>query len=105
MANDTMRHGWRALRLAVTHLPLHAILLLVRAYRLILSPLLGAHCRFQPTCSAYALEAIERHGLIRGGALAIKRLARCHPIAWLGGDHGFDPVPHGASAKAHHRDV
>ncbi|HKK36098.1 MAG TPA: membrane protein insertion efficiency factor YidD [Paracoccaceae bacterium] len=61
----------------------------VHAYRLVLSPWLGSNCRFQPTCSAYALEALETHGALRGGWLALRRIARCHP---LGGD-GFDPVP------------
>ena len=61
----------------------------VRAYRLLLSPWLGHACRYQPTCSAYALEALERHGALRGGWLAARRLARCHP--W--GGAGYDPVP------------
>ncbi len=61
----------------------------VHAYRLLVSPLLGLNCRFLPSCSAYALEAIETHGAAGGGWLAAKRLCRCHP--W-GGD-GYDPVP------------
>ncbi|WP_461307957.1 membrane protein insertion efficiency factor YidD [Albidovulum sp.] len=61
----------------------------VRAYRLLLSPWLGDACRYQPTCSAYALEALERHGAIRGGWLALRRIGRCHP--W--GGSGYDPVP------------
>lgn len=61
----------------------------VRAYRLLLSPWIGHACRFQPTCSAYALEALERHGALRGIWLAARRIGRCHP--W-GGD-GYDPVP------------
>lgn len=61
----------------------------VRAYRLLLSPWVGYACRFTPTCSAYALEAIDRHGACRGGWLALKRIARCHP--W--GESGHDPVP------------
>lgn len=61
----------------------------VRAYRLILSPWLGHSCRFQPTCSAYAMEALERHGGLRGGALAAWRILRCNP--W--GGSGYDPVP------------
>jgi len=61
----------------------------VHAYRLFLSPFLGHSCRFQPTCSAYALEALERHGALRGGWLAVRRIARCHP--W--GGSGHDPVP------------
>ncbi len=62
---------------------------LIAAYRVAFSPLLGASCRFYPTCSAYASEAIERHGALRGTWLAIKRILKCHP--WHAG--GFDPVP------------
>ena len=61
----------------------------IRLYQWCISPLLPAACRYHPTCSAYAVEAIERHGLIRGSGLTLRRLLRCHP--W-GGD-GFDPVP------------
>ncbi|MFN3077490.1 MAG: membrane protein insertion efficiency factor YidD [Alphaproteobacteria bacterium] len=63
--------------------------LLVRGYQLLLSPILPPSCRYRPTCSAYALEALERHGAIRGGWLAVRRIARCHP--W--GGEGYDPVP------------
>ena len=61
----------------------------VHVYRMLLSPWFGHACRFQPTCSAYALEALEKHGALKGGWLALRRIGRCHP--W-GGD-GFDPVP------------
>jgi hypothetical protein len=66
----------------------------IRAYRVALSPLLPPSCRFEPTCSAYALEAIRIHGPFKGPLLAARRIARCHPITWLGGSSGFDPVPH-----------
>lgn len=66
-----------------------AMILLIRAYRLFFSPWIGQQCRFHPTCSAYAIEAIQRHGAVRGAWLAAKRLSRCHP--WHEG--GIDPVP------------
>ena len=65
------------------------LLWLVRAYQIALSPLLGPTCRFYPTCSNYALDAIREHGALKGAMLAAVRLAKCHP--WHPG--GFDPVP------------
>lgn len=62
---------------------------LVAAYRLLVSPVLAPACRYAPTCSGYALEALRRHGAVRGSALALRRILRCHPWA----DGGFDPVP------------
>jgi putative membrane protein insertion efficiency factor len=61
----------------------------VRAYRLVLSPWIGNSCRYQPTCSVYALEALEAHGALKGGWLALRRILRCNP--W--GGSGYDPVP------------
>ena len=63
--------------------------LLVRAYQLVLGPFLGGACRFDPSCSQYAMAAFEAHGLLRGSWLAVRRIARCHPLA----RPGFDPVP------------
>lgn len=65
------------------------LIALVRGYRYFLSPWWGAQCRFSPTCSQYAIEALSRHGAWKGSALAVRRLLRCHP--WHAG--GFDPVP------------
>ena len=65
------------------------LLALVRGYRLLLSPWLGSACRFEPTCSIYALQALEAHGAAAGSYLTVARLARCHP--WCAG--GTDPVP------------
>lgn len=62
---------------------------LIKAYRFLLSPWLGGHCRFHPTCSCYAITAIERYGALHGGVMAIRRLLRCHP--WHAG--GIDEVP------------
>jgi putative membrane protein insertion efficiency factor len=62
---------------------------LIRAYQVLLSPYLGRHCRFTPTCSAYAMEAIQKYGSLKGSWLAIKRIGRCHPFC----EGGYDPVP------------
>lgn len=67
----------------------HIVALPVRAYRLIFSPWVGFNCRYQPTCSAYALEALEKHGAVKGSWLALRRIGRCHPL----GGSGYDPVP------------
>ncbi len=61
----------------------------IRAYKLTLSPWIGRQCRYLPTCSAYAEEALIRHGPLRGGFLAVRRVCRCHPF----GGSGYDPVP------------
>ncbi len=67
----------------------HAAVALIRLYRRTLSPWMASSCRFQPTCSQYAIEAIERHGLARGSWLTLRRLARCQPFCQA----GYDPVP------------
>ena len=69
--------------------------LLVRAYQLGISPFLGQNCRFYPSCSSYAIEALEEHGALKGSFLATKRLCKCHP--WHAG--GVDPVPKKSSSK------
>ena len=66
----------------------------ILAYRYTLSPFLPPSCRFRPSCSTYALQALALHGPLKGSWLAVKRLARCHPIKWLGSGSGYDPVPH-----------
>jgi len=70
-----------------------ALIAPIRFYRLFISPLFPPACRFTPTCSQYAIEAIETHGAWKGLGLAMRRILRCHPIHWLGGSQGFDPVP------------
>lgn len=72
-------------------LPRHFASGLIGIYQKLVSPSLGANCRYQPTCSSYAREAIERFGMVRGGWLALRRLSRCHPLH----SGGFDPVPTG----------
>jgi putative membrane protein insertion efficiency factor len=67
----------------------HVLKLLIRGYQLAISPLFGPRCRFYPSCSHYALEAIDSHGVVRGTWLTIRRIARCHPF----NEGGFDPVP------------
>ena len=65
------------------------LIVLIRAYQVVLAPFLGGSCRFLPSCSAYAIEAIEKHGAARGSLLTLRRLSRCHPL----GGAGVDPVP------------
>ncbi len=65
------------------------VVLLIRGYQVTLSPLLPSACRYQPTCSRYALEAVQRHGALKGAWLGAKRIARCHPFH----PGGYDPVP------------
>ncbi|MCH8132829.1 MAG: membrane protein insertion efficiency factor YidD [Myxococcales bacterium] len=67
----------------------YMVVTLIRIYQWILSPILGPTCRFEPTCSNYASQAIVQHGLIRGTWLAVRRIGRCHPL----GESGYDPVP------------
>lgn len=84
----------------IADIPKHALVTLVRAYKYVVSPLLPSACRYVPTCSEYAMEAIDRHGVVLGTVRAGARLVRCHP--WARG--GFDPVPlvgvRGNSARA-----
>jgi putative membrane protein insertion efficiency factor len=77
----------RRIAVALLSAPIHL-------YRFTLSPLLPPSCRFTPSCSAYALEALKLHGPVKGLWLTVRRLSRCHPISWLGGSSGVDPVPH-----------
>ena len=65
------------------------LVLFIRGYQLIISPILGSNCRFMPTCSEYAMESLKEYGLIKGTFLSIKRIGKCHP--W--GRHGYDPIP------------
>ncbi|MDE0192961.1 MAG: membrane protein insertion efficiency factor YidD [Gammaproteobacteria bacterium] len=70
----------------------------VGVYRRYVSPCLGRHCRFHPTCSRYAIEALARHGVLRGGVLAVRRVCRCHPFH----PGGLDPVPPAKEIRGHH---
>ncbi len=73
------------------------VILLIQAYRYLLSPLIGSHCRYTPSCSQYALDAVQTHGIAKGLWLAVKRVGSCHP--WHAG--GYDPVP-GANTEHKH---
>jgi putative membrane protein insertion efficiency factor len=73
------------------------LIFVIRIYQAILSPFLGNHCRFYPSCSSYAIEALEKHGFIRGLWLSLRRISRCHP--WHEG--GVDPVPEPTNKKSH----
>lgn len=73
------------------------ILQMIRGYRYLLSPWLGSHCRYYPSCSCYAQTAVERYGAVRGSAMAVTRLLRCHP--WSAG--GIDEVPEKESGHTH----
>jgi hypothetical protein len=65
----------------------------IRIYRWFISPLFPPACRFMPSCSEYAIDALTLHGPWRGLLLTVRRVLRCHPVKWLGGSSGFDPVP------------
>ena len=65
------------------------LILLIRGYQFIVSPMLGSNCRFMPTCSEYAMESLKEYGLVKGILLTFKRIGKCHP--W--GGHGYDPIP------------
>ncbi|SEF71754.1 membrane protein insertion efficiency factor YidD [Marinobacterium lutimaris] len=73
----------------VRNLAIRLLTLLIRGYQYLISPFLGSNCRFYPSCSSYAIEAIRTHGPLYGSWLALKRILRCHPFS----DGGIDPVP------------
>ena len=70
-----------------------------KGYKYLISPLLGPSCRYLPTCSEYSIEALKTHGLFKGLFLSLKRIFSCHPIKFLGGGEGFDPVNKKLKAK------
>jgi uncharacterized protein len=69
------------------------LLVPIKIYRWCISPMFPPACRFMPTCSEYAVDALTLHGPVKGSWLTARRLLRCHPVKWLGGASGFDPVP------------
>lgn len=88
-ASAKLARGAKSLVAAVWALPRRCLVIMVKGYRLLLSPSLGSACRFEPTCSAYALDALAAHGAVGGSYLTLRRLVRCNP--WCEGGH--DPVP------------
>jgi uncharacterized protein len=88
--------GWRGFLALLVRLPQRTLMGLVQAYRLLLKAWIGNACRFEPSCSAYALQALERHGAATGSLLTAKRLLRCHPYC----QGGHDPVPEKTSTPS-----
>lgn len=80
-----------------------ALVLLVRVYQWTLRPFIGAHCRFEPSCSHYAIEALRRHGSVRGVALAGSRVLRCNP--WTAGGHDPVPLTAGSGCRCHSKAI
>ena len=70
----------------------YILIKLIRGYKFFISPLLGNSCRYLPTCSEYSIEALKEFGLLKGIFISLKRILSCHPIKFLGGGDGFDPV-------------
>ena len=75
------------------------IIKIIKAYKYLISPMLGNSCRYLPTCSEYTIEALKTYGLIKGILMSLKRILSCHPIKFLGGGEGFDPVTKKMKAK------
>jgi|TARA_B100001964_G_scaffold50006_1_gene56294 putative membrane protein insertion efficiency factor len=70
----------------------YLLIKIIKIYQLIISPYLGNNCRYLPTCSEYFIDCLNEHGIIKGTVIGIKRIISCHPIKFLGGGEGFDPV-------------
>ena len=71
----------------------------IKAYKFLISPLLGNSCRYLPTCSEYSIEALKAYGLVKGSLMSLKRILSCHPIKFLGGGDGFDPIKKNIKVK------
>ena len=78
---------------------INLLIKLIKGYRYLISPLLGNSCRYLPTCSEYSIEALKTYGFFKGCYLSLKRIFSCHPIKFLGGGEGFDPVNKDMKAK------
>ena len=77
----------------------YIVIKMIKGYRFLISPLLGHSCRYLPTCSEYSIEALKTFGFFKGFYLSLKRILSCHPIKFLGGGEGFDPVKKDMKAK------
>ena len=78
---------------------MNILIKLIKGYQFLISPLLGNSCRYLPTCSEYSIEALKNFGFFKGTFLSIKRILSCHPIKFLGGGEGFDPVKKNMKVK------
>ena len=76
----------------IEHLISGLLITIIKTYKYLISPLLGPNCRFLPTCSEYFIESLQKKGFLNGGYSGMKRILKCHPIKFLGGNSGFDPV-------------
>ena len=70
----------------------NTLIKIIKGYKFLISPLLGSSCRYLPTCSEYSIEALKNYGFFKGAYMGVKRILSCHPIRFLGGGEGFDPV-------------
>jgi hypothetical protein len=86
---QNLKETLRTVYISIIKLLAFPFILIIKIYQLLISPILPANCRYQPTCSHYTVEALKKYGIFKGGWLGIKRISRCHP--W--GSSGYDPVP------------
>ena len=77
----------------------NTLIKIIKGYKFLISPLLGSSCRYLPTCSEYSIEALKNYGFFKGAYMGVKRILSCHPIKFLGGGEGFDPVNKNIKAK------
>ena len=96
LSAGTVAAGSRAVAHLASRTAVAGVLLLLRAYKLLISPLFVGSCRFTPSCSSYAAEAVGRHGIVKGSWLAVRRLGRCQPLC----SGGYDPVPGAAGSDS-----
>lgn len=81
------------------HISTNILIKLIKGYKFVISPFLGQSCRYLPTCSEYSIEALKEFGLVKGAIMSLKRILSCHPIKFLGGGDGYDPIKKEMKAK------